>query len=333
MLATNFFIHYLRSISLYNMIEVIKDIKSRRPSTIGSVVAIGNFDGVHVGHQSIIKIIRRQAITKKVKSGVLVFEPHPRDFFKKQGQNFKLMTPDLRRHKLSTLGLDFVIELPFDDNIAKMSPKQFVEIILEKSFNINHVIIGEDFRFGKNREGDANVLKELCKSLGITVEIVKIKRIENENISSTNIRNLLKSGKIEAANNLLGSSHLIRGIVEKGDQRGRNLNFPTANIKFGDLIIPRFGVYASRVKILGDPRGNLYDGATSIGTRPTFGDNKPNLEVYIFDFNRDIYGMEIDVELNHFIRPELSFNDTDTLVEQMKKDCLEAKTLLSNFKG
>ncbi len=315
------------------MIEVIKNIPRNSLFTKGSVVAIGNFDGVHLGHQSLIEIIRSQARIKKVKSGVLVFEPHPREFFNKQKQNFKLMTPDLRQQKLSKLDLDFVIELPFNNKIAKMSPTQFVEIILEKSFGIKHVIIGEDFRFGKNREGDSNILKELCKPFGITVEIVKIKKFDDVNISSTNIRNLLKHGKLEAAYNLLGSFHLIRGIVEKGDQRGRDLNFPTANIDFGNCIIPRFGVYASRVKILSDKDGILHNGATSIGTRPTFGNNKPNLEVHLFNFDRNIYGLEIEVELNYFIRPELSFKDTTTLIEQMKKDCMEAKTILGSLKS
>ena len=314
------------------MIEVIRDIKKSSPSTKGSVVAIGNFDGVHLGHQTLIEIIRRQASTQSVKSGVLVFEPHPRDFFSKQKQNFKLMTPALRQYKLSKLGLDFVIELPFGNWIANMSPIQFVEVVLAKSFGIKHVIIGEDFRFGKNREGNSYILKDLCKTFGIAVEIVKIKRIDNANISSTNIRKLLEKGKLKAANDLLGSFHLIRGTVKKGDQRGRDLNFPTANIDFGNCIIPRFGVYASRVKILGEPNSSFYNGATSIGTRPTFGENKPNLEVHIFNFDRFIYGMEIDVELNYFIRPELSFNDTETLVEQMKKDCIEAKIFLDKLK-
>ena len=312
------------------MIKVITERKDNIPETNNSVVAIGNFDGVHLGHQSLIKLIIDRARTTKKKSGIFTFEPHPREFFKTSKEPFKIMTKYARREKLNHLGLDFVIELPFDRNIAAMQPKEFIEEVLHKEFGIKHIIIGRDFRFGKGRIGDSDALKALASPLGITVEILNIRKKDGLDISSTNIRKLIQSGNIKRANSLLGSYHSVRGVVEKGDQRGRDLNFPTANIKFGECIIPSFGVYASRVRILDQTMENNHYGATSIGTRPTFGSNQPNLEVHLFEFNENIYGTSIEVELLCYMRPELSFENTNELIEQMEKDCFKIKKFLSS---
>ncbi len=313
------------------MIKVIKENNINDPKTSGSVVAIGNFDGVHIGHQSLIKLILERAKTENLKSGILSFEPHPREFFEQKKQNFKIMTSQARREKLSSAGLDFIIELPFNNSIADMEPTQFVEDILHKTFGIKHVIIGKDFRFGKSRSGDSNTLKLLGEVFGIHVEILEIMKDANLTISSTRIRELIREGEINAANHLLGSFHSIRGKVQKGEQRGKMFGFPTANIFFGNCIIPHFGVYASRVRLLDTGDKKTYKGATSIGTRPTFGNNLPNLEVYIFEFGKEIYGVEIEVELNFFVRPEIAFSETADLIKQMEKDCVEIKNLLNIF--
>ena len=171
------------------------------------------------------------------------------------------------------------------------------------------------------------------KKFGIDVEVLKIKKTENLIISSTRVRNLIEKGEIEAANDLLGSYHSIRGTVQKGEQRGRQMNFPTANIHFGNCIVPRYGVYASRIRLLGSDDKTVYQGATSIGTRPTFGVNQPNLEIYIFEFDREIYGAEIEVELNFFVRPEVTFSDTAALIKQMEKDCTDVRKLLKSVQS
>ena len=228
--------------------------------------------------------------------------------------------------------LDFIIELPFNKSVANMEPSTFIEDILHEKFGITHIIIGQDFKFGKARSGNAKMLRKLGKTFGIKVEIFEIKKNRNLNISSSRIRDLIKTGEVETANDLLGSCHSVIGKVQKGEQRGRKLGFPTANIQFGKCIIPCFGVYASRVRILSAHNKKIYDGATSIGTRPTFGINHPNLEVYIFEFDKDIYGLEIEVELNFFVRSEITFSDTKALIRQMEEDCTHIKELLKGVK-
>ena len=175
-------------------------------------------------------------------------------------------------------------------------------------------------------------VKRLGKTFGIKVEIFEIKKNRNLNISSSRIRDLIKTGEIGTANDLLGSCHSVIGKVQNGERRGRKLGFPTANIQFGKCIIPCFGVYASRVRILSAHDKKIYDGATSIGTRPTFGINHPNLEVYIFEFDKDIYGLDIEVELNFFVRSEITFSDTKALILQMEEDCTHIKELLKGVK-
>ena len=314
------------------MTQIINDMKGNDTTTFGSVVAIGNFDGVHIGHQSLIKLILERAKSKNSNSGILSFEPHPREFFDKKKQNFKIMSLESRREKLSKTGIDFIIELPFNKSVANMEPSAFVEDILHKKFGITHIIIGQDFKFGKARSGNSETLKRLGKPFGIEVEVFEIRKSSNLNISSSRIRDLIKTGEVEAANDLLGSYHSVIGKVQKGEQRGRKLGFPTANIQFGKCIIPRFGVYASSVRILDTHDKKIYKGAASIGTRPTFGINHPNLEVYIFEFDKDIYGLEIEVKLKFFIRPEITFSDTKTLIRQMEEDCTEIKKILTGAK-
>ena len=168
--------------------------------TFGSVVAIGNFDGVHLGHQSLIKRIIERAKSQNSNSGILSFEPHPREFFDKKAQSFKIMSTESRRKKLSKTGLDFIIELPFNKSVANMEPKTFIEDILHEKFGITHIIIGQDFKFGKARSGNADMLKKLGKTFGIKVEIFEIKKNRNLNISSSRIRDLIKTGEVETAN-------------------------------------------------------------------------------------------------------------------------------------
>ena len=314
------------------MTQIINYMNADNPITFGSVVAIGNFDGVHIGHQSLIKLIIERAKSKNSNSGILSFEPHPREFFDKHKQSFKIMNTESRRKKLSKTGLDFIIELPFNKSVANMEPSTFIEDILHRKFGITHIIIGQDFKFGKARSGNADTLKRLGKTFGIKVEIFEIKKNRNLNISSSRIRDLIKTGEVETANDLLGSCHSVIGKVQTGERIGRKLGFPTANIQFGKCIIPCFGVYASRVRILSAYDKKIYDGATSIGTRPTFGINHPNLEVYIFEFDKDIYGLEIEVELNFFVRSEITFSDTKALIRQMEEDCTHIKELLKGVK-
>ncbi|RCL76581.1 MAG: bifunctional riboflavin kinase/FAD synthetase [Alphaproteobacteria bacterium] len=294
----------------------------------GYSVAIGNFDGMHLGHQSVIDIARKTRGKSSV--GVVTFEPHPRQYFQKNHSIFRLMKSETRKRFLESFKVDALFELPFDYSLANLSPKDFVETVLLEKLNVRNIVVGPDFRFGKNREGSVNLLKSYQEKKKLGLHIANPFMIEGKVVSSSELRKKLAEGSVIEVTRMLSRYYEIDGIVEKGFQRGRKLGFPTINIGLKNTIVPKHGVYAVLIKILSNNKQRTLKGAASIGSRPTYGDYEPNIEVFIFDFDENIYGAYVSISLVKFIRPELKFNSEVELISQMKEDCRIIKDYLDN---
>jgi len=294
----------------------------------GYSVAIGNFDGMHLGHQSVIDIARKTRDKSSV--GVVTFEPHPRQYFQKNHSIFRLMKSETRKRFLESFKVDALFELPFDYSLANLSPKDFVETVLLEKLNVRNIVVGPDFRFGKNREGSVNLLKSYQEKKKLGLHIANPFMIEGKVVSSSELRKKLAEGSVIEVTRMLSRYYEIDGIVEKGFQRGRKLGFPTINIGLKNTIVPKYGVYAVLIKILSNNKQRTLKGAASIGSRPTYGDYEPNIEVFIFDFDENLYGAYVSISLVKFIRPELKFNSEVELISQMKEDCRIIKDYLDN---
>ena len=287
-----------------------------------SAAAIGNFDGVHLGHEKVLEEAKKLSREKKLPISVLTFEPHPREFFSSEKNNFLLQTNSQKIETLRKHGIDNLINLKFDKNLSELHPEEFIEKILFKNLSLKHVFVGKDFKFGKNRKGDIDTLKNIGTKYNIGVSSISLKTLNTVSISSSKIREHLKSGNIIEANKLLGRPYKISGLVIEGDKRGRSINFPTANIKLENLIMPAFGVYSVSVKGI---ENKIYNGIANIGRRPTVNYRGVLLEVNIFDFNNNIYGKEISVNLLNFIRKEKKFDGIESLKTQIKNDVRVSK--------
>lgn len=308
--------------------QIFKSYTGISNDSQGAVVAMGNFDGVHLGHQSVIALARAIAANSNATLGVVTFEPHPRQLFAPDAPAFRLMNAETRAHRINKLGIDALYELPFNIDLSQLTAEEFARDVLFYGLKVKHVVIGADFRFGKGRQGDALMLTELGAKLGFGVTIAPFISDDKGDYSSSAIREALSSGHPEDAARILGHRHRIDGIVEKGDQRGRELGFPTANISLDDLHLPKFGVYAVFFDILDGPHKGVYRGAASLGIRPTFGINKPNLETFLLDFTGDIYGASVSVALVAYQRPEEKFDNLEDLIRQMNIDCFETREIL-----
>ncbi len=305
------------------------DISNLNQSDRGAAVALGNFDGVHLGHQSVIALARAAAGELNALLGVITFEPHPRSFFAPDAPAFRLMNAEARANRLDKLGIEQLYEIAFDADLAGLSAEAFIDDILVAQLGVRHLVIGADFRFGKGRAGDAEMLKRAGRERGFGVTIAPLVSDANGDFSSTAIRKALSEGRPEDAARILGHWHRIEGIVIRGEQRGREMGFPTINLPLTGLHLPRFGVYAVTVDILDGPHEGRYLGAASIGVRPTFGENVANLEVFLLDFEGDLYGADVSVALVAFQRPELKFDDMDALMAQMHADVAETRAILA----
>ncbi len=292
----------------------------------GAAIALGNFDGVHAGHQVVIASARAKAQARGVALGVVVFEPHPRRFFHPDAPPFRLQAPAQRARTLGVLGVNEVFEIAFDAALTQMSSNTFAEAVLKQRIGAVHVSVGDDFRFGRGREGDANALHRLGGGLDFTVDVVRPVELEGARISSSAVRAAISIGDMSAANALLGRPWAIAGEVRRGFARGRGFGFPTANLGLGDYTRPRLGIYAVRVDI-GD--GRKAPGVASIGVNPTVGAlPEPVLEAHLFDFEGDLYGRLIEVELIAFLRDEVKFEDVAALKRQMAEDADNARAAL-----
>lgn len=288
---------------------------------------MGNFDGVHLGHKAVIDLARRP----NEPLGVVTFEPHPRQFFAAESPPFRLMNPETRANRLAKLGVQELYELPFDRNLAALTPEEFARIILADGLGVSHVVVGADFRFGKARAGSAETLQSLGRDLGFNVTVAELVQAGGTSISSTAIRTALSEGRTRDAANMLGHWHRIDGEVLHGMKRGRELGYPTANMSVEGLHLPRPGVYAVKVDVMTGPQIGSYMGAANIGVRPMFGENRPNLETYLIDFKGDLYGQHLSIALVDYLRPERKFDGLPALIEQMDQDVDQARAILTSL--
>lgn len=291
----------------------------------GASVALGNFDGVHLGHQSVIDLARGTAPL-----GVVTFEPHPREYFR-PGQPFRLMNAEARANQLAALGVQHLYELPFDSGLASLSPQAFVTTVLAQGLGLSHVVVGADFRFGKGRIGTAADLQQLGNTAGFRTTLAPLVQAQGTGISSTAIRTALTEGRPRDAASMLGHWHRIEGPVVHGEKRGRELGYPTANMGVGGLHLPRMGVYAVLADVLTGPQKGRYMGAASLGVRPMFGINAPNLETYLLDFKGDLYDQHLSIAFVEYLRPEMKFDGLPALMTQMSADTARARSILAGM--
>jgi riboflavin kinase/FMN adenylyltransferase len=320
--------------------RLIQDIQDIPDDARGSAIALGNFDGVHKGHQAVLAQAKASADDIGKTSGVncplsvLVFDPHPRDFFQLDGPSFHLTTLQTKCALLDQSGVDTVFALAFDKAFSQLSADQFITDILVKAFAVKHVIVGYDFCFGQGRQGDVMLLLKRGQELGFAVSIVAATAPKEGAAvySSTLIRDHLRRGKPRDAAQLLGHWWTISGEVIQGDQRGRTIGFPTANISTENYIEPALGVYAIRAAIDEGPFAGTDGGVANLGRRPTFDKQDVLLEVNLFDFQEDIYGQTLNVSFLEYIRGEQKFDGLDALKAQIASDADVAAKCLNNDK-
>jgi riboflavin kinase/FMN adenylyltransferase len=306
--------------------RTIRDYQFVETPDRGATVAIGNFDGVHLGHLSVIEMARAAAPDAPL--GVVTFEPHPRSYFAPDADAFRLMNAEARATRLEKIGVDCLYELNFNAALAGLSPHEFARQVIADGLGLTHVVVGSDFRFGQGRAGSAQDLVRFGNDMGFGVTIAPLLDQGAGTVSSTAIRAALKDGRPRDAADMLGHWHRMEGPVIGGEQRGRELGFPTANMSIDGLHAPAFGVYAVLVEVRDGPHAGHYHGAASMGVRPMFGENKPNLETFLFDFSGDLYGATLSVALVDYLRGEEKFDSLDALITQMNADCATARTLL-----
>ena len=299
-----------------------------------AVVAIGNFDGLHRGHQELLAVAREQAKGLGKPWGIVTFEPHPRSFFKPGEPVFRLTPLPLKARLAAILGASFVLSLTFDKKFSLLEPQEFVGEYLIDHMKVDHVVTGYDFHFGRGRKGNPIILKELGQEFGFDVTIVDQVADEGDShspFSSSSIRSALRRGHMSAAAKELGYYWTVMGEVVHGDQRGRAIGFPTANIILEEGAEPIRGIFAVRVRDGGVKNSKAWAGAGYFGNRPTFETARTFLEAHLFDMNEDIYGRTLLVEFIDLIRPDQKFNSVEELVHQMNRDCVQAKARLQSL--
>lgn len=297
------------------------------PDLAGAVAAIGNFDGVHRGHRALIEAAREEAARAARPAVALTFEPHPRAFFAPDQPMFRLTGPEAKEIVFARLGLDGLIVRRFDGALARTGAADFVAGMLKAQLGLSGVVIGHDFHFGRGREGNPATLAALAEEAGLACRIVAAVSSEGEAaaISSSAIRAALGAGDVARANALLGYRWFVTGTVRHGDKRGRNLGYPTANLRLGSCGLAH-GIYAVRAAL---PDGTLHDGVASYGRRPTFDDGSPLLEVNLFDFAGDLYDRRLAVEFLGHIRGEARFENAQALIARMDIDAAEARAIIA----
>lgn len=304
---------------------LITDLRNATTKFTKSIVTLGNFDGLHLGHQELLKMVMKRARETGALSLVVTFRPHPLKILAPEKCPPLISIYEEKIQLFEKLGIDVLVKIPFTLDFSAMSPEDFVTDILCNTLGAKEIFVGYNYRFGKGREGNVQTLKKLGERLGFIVREVEQVSLNGEVISSTKIRDLLSDGEVEHASRLLGRPYAITGIVVKGDGRGKILGFPTANIAPKHEIIPPDGVYAVRLSV----REKYYDGIANIGLRPTFNKQSHTIEVHVFDFNEDIYGEEISLFFFGKIRKEKKFKNADDLIRQIRFDIETAKKILA----
>lgn len=292
----------------------------------GGIVALGNFDGFHRGHQAVVGRAVARAKAEGRPALVATFDPHPVRFFKPDVPPFRLTTLDQRQALFTEAGADAMLVFHFDAGLAGLTAEQFVTERLIGLIGAGGVVTGEDFTFGKARGGNVGLLAALGQTHGFSVETVGPVADEGAPVSSSRIRDLLQTGDPRGAAALLTRPFAIEGAVEHGDKLGRTIGYPTANLSLGSYLRPRYGIYAVRGRLAD---GRMLDGAANLGIRPSFDPPKELLEPYFFDFSGDLYGQTIEVQLIEFLRPEAKFDSLEALTAQMAKDCDRARAILA----
>jgi riboflavin kinase / FMN adenylyltransferase len=293
----------------------------------GAVIALGNFDGFHLGHQAVAGEAIRWAREQGRPSVVATFDPHPVRHFKPDAVPFRLTTLEQRQELYLAAGATAMLVFHFDGELAGTTAEDFVRVLLHERMGAAGVVTGEDFTFGKARGGNRQVLEDLGAAVGIETRAVPPVMDGGAPVSSSRVRDALQAGDCATATRLLTRPFAIRGVVQHGDKRGREIGYPTANLPLESYLRPRYGIYAVTGKVLGT--GQALKGAANIGVRPTFDPPKELLEPYFFDFSGDLYGQEIEVAFHHFLRPEAKFDSLEALKAQMAEDCERARKLLS----
>ncbi len=290
----------------------------------GAIIALGNFDGFHKGHQAVAQTAIDWAKEEGRQAIIATFDPHPVRHFQPDAPPFRLTTLNQRERLFTAAGADAMLVFEFGAELAGTTAEDFVEKLLVERFGAVGIVTGEDFTFGKGRAGNIEVMKQLGEPLGLATKSVGPVSDSDEVISSSRIRDALKAGDCETATKLLTRPFAIEGTVIHGDKNGRKLGYPTANIDIDHYLRPKYGIYAVKGRL---PDGRIVNGAANLGIRPTFDPPKELLEPYFFDFSEDLYGQVVEVELHHFLRGEKKFDDLDGLMAQMKKDCAKARDM------
>lgn len=303
----------------------LKDVKREE----NTVLTVGTFDGVHAGHRAIIDTVVEKAIERDARSVLVTFDPHPRNIINPGGDGIKLLTTLQERCEiLEELGIDRMIVIPFDRDFSLLSSEEFIRDVIHEKIGVSEFVIGYDHHFGRNREGTIETIEKLGKELDFASYVVSKHEVGEQTVSSTAIRNAIsEDGNVEQAAQFLQRPYRLNGTVVHGDKRGKEIGFPTANIKpeHVNKIIPKDGVYAVKLRI----NGEWFDGMMNIGTRPTFDGKERTLEVHLFAFDEDIYGKEVQVRFFSRIRDEKKFSGKEELVEQLKTDKKQTIQLLS----
>ena len=292
-----------------------------------AIIALGNFDGFHKGHQAVAGEAISWAHAEGRPSIIATFDPHPVRFFKPDVPPFRLTTLEQRQELYLAAGATAMLVFHFDSELAGTSAEDFITEILIDRFGAHGVVTGGDFTFGQGAKGNVELLRSFGGANGLQSRVVDVVEDDSETVSSSRIREALRDGDPQLAAKLLTRPFAIRGIVEHGDKRGRELGYPTANLVIDNYLRPKYGIYAVTGRILST--GEMLEGAASVGIRPQFEPPKELLEPYFFDFSGDLYGQKIEVAFHHFLRGEAKFDSLDELTAQMEKDCAEAKRLLS----
>lgn len=294
-----------------------------------TAIALGNFDGVHRGHGVVLRQVMdfARAVEHPLHPAVVSFNPHPRSFF--SGRTQPLLTPlPEKAEQLTAIGIEQLVLLPFTEKLANLSPRQFVQSILVEQLQAKFISVGQDFCFGHQRRGNVQDLQNLGQEFGITVAIAELEQTDTERISSSRIRRALKEGNLTMANHLLGRPYALRGTVIKGQQLGRKLGFPTANLCLpADKLWPKYGVYAGWVNL--DALEVSIPAVINLGDRPTVNGQEPSAEVHLLQWSGDLYGQALEVALTKYLRPETKFTGLDQLKNQIAQDCQQAEKLLN----
>ena len=295
------------------------------PEYRGAVIALGNFDGFHRGHQAVAKAALDWAKAEGRPGIIATFDPHPVRYFAPSAPPFRLTTLDQRQDLFAAAGADAMLVFQFDRSLAETTAEQFVGDLLAQRLGASGVVTGEDFTFGKGRTGNVAVLADLAQQYGMTARAIGPVAEHGEVVSSSRIRDALKTGECQGAAELLTRPFAIRGVVQHGAKLGRSIGYPTANVELGSYLRPRYGIYAVTARL---PDGTVVPGAANLGIRPSFDPPIELLETFLFDWSGDLYGAEIEVALHRHLRDEAKFDSLDELTAQMARDCDQARGLL-----